>query len=114
MLTVRKIEYPEQRELFQLSVFLPPYHLIQPSPAKLRFALGIPIEIGLVVLQKRNYPKTFFKRFGEILRLYKFQIVRRGVVFIVTAVRSAHKAAYGKIKAGRAELPFIVTIRGEV
>src|SRR5262249_22455509 len=46
--------------------------------------------------------------------LYKRQIVCRGVVFRILAVRTPHEAANWQIEPRRTELPLVIAIRNKV
>ena len=109
VLAVRKIEHPKHSQLIAGGVGLTAHGSIQPALAQAGFTFWILIQIGVVVLQNFEDRYALVKRVLKTLGANKFQIIRRAVVLRETTIRSSHQATHGKIEAGRAILPFVIS-----
>ena len=54
------------------------------------------------------------ERVGQMRRRNEFEIVGRGVILGIFAMRRAAKTADGKVEARRAVLPLVVAVRREI
>src|SRR5215471_9290606 len=86
---------------------------VQTAPAQLRLAVRIQVAVAPVIFKDIQDSDANAQRFRELVRVDKFQVVCRSVVFRKTSPYTSHQAPYRKIKSGRAILAFIVAIRRE-
>src|SRR6267378_5858905 len=114
MLAVRHIQCPEHCELLLPCTGRTPDSVVETALAQLRFTLRICANIREVSLEQLNDLHASREGFCERCGSNEFQVVPGGVVFGKFTVRRAGEPADREIKAWRAKLPFVVSIRRKV
>src|SRR5215470_9167975 len=109
---IGKIQNPKPRVHF-LANRIATGRPVQTALAQLRFAVRVKVAVATVVFEDIQDSNANTQRFSEPIRVDKFQVVSRSVVFRKSSPHASHQAPYWKIKPGRAILAFIVPIRRE-
>ena len=76
--------------------------------------MGLRLTNLTVALQEVDHLEQRSERIGKMRARHEAQIVGRGVIFRVLAMRSAPETSDRKIESRRAELPFVVAVGREI
>ncbi len=114
VLAVGLVQHPQDRHLVDLLLGLAAHEAVHPSPAELRLALRVLVDVGAVGLEHVQDRQARVQRVPERRRGHQRQVVGGRVVLRIAPVRRAHQAADRQVEAGRTVLALVVAVRREV
>ena len=114
VLAVREVEHPQHRELGLFGVTTTTERVIEPAIPELRFAVRAEVDVAPVALKHPEDLPDRLKGVDHGIRHDEVRVVTGGVVLRICPVRGPGQAADAHVEPGRAKLPLVVAVRGEV